>query len=100
MVQSHATRVTDRMFLAAARTLSERAPADRLFPDLSEIREVSAAIAHAVAVQAKADGACTEIPSVEEIRGEMWEPQYLPYRPAESVTVMMRAMNPEARKPQ
>ena len=72
VVLSRAERVTDRMFLAAAHALSEQAPPDRIYPDLSRIREVTAKIAGAV---------IDPTPAVEKVREAMWEPQYLPYRP-------------------
>ena len=56
-----ARRVTDAMFVAAARTLSELAPARRdpslaLLPPLSEVRDVAKRVAVAVAMQAQRDG--------------------------------------------
>ena len=97
-ILSQARHVSDKMFIAAARTLSELAPSDRVFPDLSDIRSVSAKIAVAVSVQACADGLAADSLDEQETRAQMWEPRYLPYRPAESLTVMLRAVNPDARR--
>jgi malate dehydrogenase (oxaloacetate-decarboxylating)(NADP+) len=79
-----ATRVTDTMFLAAARTLAHcttQADLDQgsLFPPLHAVREVSARIAADVAEIALRDGlASVERPAdVEQaIRAEMYDPSY------------------------
>ena len=87
VLASEATRVTDRMFSAAARDLaSQTSQADldmgRMFPSLTKIREVSAHIAVAVAEVAYNDGlAVLKRPaSVPElIRSRMWAPLYEDY---------------------
>ena len=79
-----ATRVTDTMFLAAARTLARcttQADLDQgsLFPPLSTVRDVSARIAVDVAEIALRDGlASIERPEDLEqvIRAEMYDPRY------------------------
>ena len=79
-----ATRVTDTMFLAAARTLARcttQADLDQgsLFPPLSTVRDVSARIAVDVAEIALRDGlASIERPEdIEQaIRAEMYDPRY------------------------
>jgi malate dehydrogenase (oxaloacetate-decarboxylating)(NADP+) len=79
-----ATRVTDTMFLAAARTLARctsQADLDQgsLYPPLSTVRDVSARIAVDVAEIALRDGLATiERPDdIEEvIRAEMYDPAY------------------------
>ncbi len=79
-----ATRVTDTMFLAAARTLARcttQADLDQgsLFPPLSTVRDVSACIAADVAEIALRDGlASIERPEDLEqaIRAEMYDPRY------------------------
>jgi len=58
---SHAARVTDAMFLAAARTLAHAVSSEdlvrgRIFPETSRMREVAAGVAGAVADVAYADG--------------------------------------------
>jgi malate dehydrogenase (oxaloacetate-decarboxylating) len=77
-------RVTDGMFLAAARALAELSPAkvkagDHLLPTLDRMREVSSYIAVAVAKQAIAEGHAekhsdNEIKSA--IAAKVWQPIY------------------------
>ncbi len=83
----HARRVTDGMFLAAAKALAELSPARNaegasLLPPLATMREVSSHIAVAVARQARAEG-LTEDLSDERIEAlisdKMWEPRYFAY---------------------
>lgn len=82
-----ARHVTDEMFLAAARALAILVtPADleqgSLYPPLTEIREVSAQIAAAVAEVAHARGLATR-PRPEDlsadVRARMYEPNYPSY---------------------
>jgi malate dehydrogenase (oxaloacetate-decarboxylating)(NADP+) len=73
VIASGARRVTDEMFLAAARTLAGMVSAEDLaqgssFPKLGRIREISAAIATAVARLAY-EGALATEPRPEELRG-------------------------------
>ncbi|MTJ81879.1 MAG: NAD-dependent malic enzyme [Telmatospirillum sp.] len=83
-----ARRVTDSMFIAAARALAEMSPARLdpgapLLPPVGRLRDVAFPIALAVARKARAEG-LTEDLSDEEIaaliRGRMWEPHYHAYR--------------------
>lgn len=79
-----ARRVTDGMFLAAARALAELSPAkskpgDRLLPTLDRMREVSAHIAVAVAKQAMAEGLAEKLSDEAikaAIKAKVWEPIY------------------------
>ncbi len=85
VLASRATRVTDDAFFAAARALADLASGEDLFPPLEGIRRVSAAIALAVARNAVASGVAP--PASDDalrwrISEEMWEPRYVPYRPA------------------
>ncbi len=86
----NASRVTDRMFLVAAKALAEVSPAKNdplanLLPPLKEVRSVSRQVAIAVAKEAVAAG-LTEYESLDEaaiihmIDEYMWDPIYLPYR--------------------
>jgi malate dehydrogenase (oxaloacetate-decarboxylating)(NADP+) len=84
LVVAGATRVTDTMFLAAARTLARcttQADLDQgsLYPPLNSVRDVSARIAVDVAEIALRDGLATiERPDDLEqiIRAEMYDPTY------------------------
>ena len=83
-----ARRVTDTMFMAAAKCLAELSPArrsksGRLLPPVSELRSVSFAVAKAVALQAINDGVAGRLDEQaleSRIRANVWEPVYLPYR--------------------
>ena len=83
---SHAHKVTDSMFLAAAEQLAaevsdERRAAGCLFPRVSELRRVSARIAEAVVRAARQDGVGRPIPDAEigpAVADAMWQPDYLP----------------------
>lgn len=83
-IACRATRVSEDMFLAAARALASqvsdaRLEAGALYPPLSEIRAVSLEIANAVAEQAYVEGlAPAPRPKDlrEHIRAQMYEPVY------------------------
>jgi malate dehydrogenase (oxaloacetate-decarboxylating)(NADP+) len=87
LIATKATRVTDEMFLAAARTLASLVtPSDlqqgSLYPPLAGIREVSAAIATAVAGVAYRTGLAraTRPADLEaHIRAQMYDPRYRSY---------------------
>ena len=83
-IVSKARRITDEMFMAAARTLaglvdeSDLAQGS-LYPALSRIREVSAAIAAAVAESAYADGLAGKPRPADvltDVRSQMYDPRY------------------------
>jgi malate dehydrogenase (oxaloacetate-decarboxylating)(NADP+) len=86
-VVSHTRRVTDDMFLAAARVLAEQVSEDdlalgRVYPDLSRIREVSALIAAQVASIAYEKGfAERDAPDdiLADVREHMFTPLYPHY---------------------
>jgi malate dehydrogenase (oxaloacetate-decarboxylating) len=92
VIASAARRVTDSMFVAAARALSELSPvhqnpAAALLPPLEKVREVSRHVAIAVARQAQAAGLAPTISDgdlLARIDAAMWTPDYLPYRRAGS----------------
>jgi malate dehydrogenase (oxaloacetate-decarboxylating) len=83
-----ARRVTDEMFLVAARALSEMSPALRdsrasLFPALEDAREVSRAVAVEVGLEAQRAGLARQSSREEleqRIKKRMWLPRYLKYR--------------------
>jgi malate dehydrogenase (oxaloacetate-decarboxylating)(NADP+) len=84
---SGALHVTDEMFLVAAKTLAREVSADDLeqgsvYPPLTRIREVAAAVAAAVAEVAYQRNLATkprpdDIPAA--IKSQMYEPQYCSY---------------------
>ena len=89
VIASGADRVTDAMFSAAARVLSEFSPALKdadapLYPPLESVREISRKVAVAVGVEAQQAG-LTETTSREElernVRDKMWTPHYVRLRP-------------------
>jgi malate dehydrogenase (oxaloacetate-decarboxylating) len=85
VIASGARRVTDAMFVAAARVLSEFAPVlfdpeAPLYPPLEQVREVSLKVAVAVAREAQRSGlAEVDLDNLEQtITGKMWTPDYVP----------------------
>ena len=73
---SGARRISDGMFLAAARALAEAAPADgaALLPPLDRLRETALAVARAVAAAARTDGSApADAPAGDPA---MWVPAY------------------------
>jgi malate dehydrogenase (oxaloacetate-decarboxylating)(NADP+) len=87
VVACRATRVTDRMFAEAARTLASMVlPSDlevgRVYPSLSRIKEVSARIGAAVAEVAFKDGLAgiaRPADTLALVESAMWEPRYVDY---------------------
>ncbi|MFC4270137.1 oxaloacetate-decarboxylating malate dehydrogenase [Sneathiella chungangensis] len=79
-----ATRVTDNMFMASSRALAELSPALQdphaaLLPPISDIREVSKAVALAVAKQAVQDKVAPDLSGAELVRRieeRFWTPAY------------------------
>jgi malate dehydrogenase (oxaloacetate-decarboxylating) len=88
VIASRARRVTDDMFLAAARALSEWSPARRtegesLYPSLEQVRRVARDVALAVAIEAQRAGQAPSASREEliaRIEAHTWEPRYRPYR--------------------
>jgi len=84
VIAAHARRVTDRMFVAAARTLSALSPMHgavegALFPPVTEVRKVSRQIALAVAAEAQRDGVAEPSSAVDlerRIDAAIWSPRY------------------------
>src|SRR5512134_2470790 len=89
VIASEATRVTDEMFFVAAKTLAKMVTAEdyakgRIYPGLDRIREVSAAIAIAVAEVAYRGGLTTmkrpnDLPAY--IQAQMYDPTHVEYIP-------------------
>jgi malate dehydrogenase (oxaloacetate-decarboxylating) len=92
VIASGAHRVTDAMFVAAARALSEFSPALQdpdapLYPPLERVREIACRVALKVALEAQRTGLAqaTDIDTLERtIRDTMWSPHYLPMKRAQS----------------
>ena len=90
LIAVKATKVTDKMFMVAAKALAAcsptiKNPSANLLPPLSEIRDVSLAVALAVAKEAVASGFAvyqTDADVEKTVRTKVWEPVYLPYKKA------------------
>jgi len=87
IIASNARRVTDAMFSAAARVLSEFSPvldfADGpLFPPLKAVREISYRVALAVGAEAVRKGLTSRnVDSLEQgVMDKMWTPRYVPLK--------------------
>jgi malate dehydrogenase (oxaloacetate-decarboxylating) len=87
VIASGARRVTDAMFVAAARVLSEFAPVLRdpsgpLYPPLERVRDISFKVALEVAREAQRAGLSeVSLDELEEIvSSKMWKPHYAPLR--------------------
>jgi len=87
-IAAKAPRISDGMFLEAARVIAAMSPAKHdpqanLLPPLTEIRELSFHVAVAVAKRAQADGLADPTSDAEltnAVRAKMWEPVYAQYR--------------------
>ena len=87
VIAVRARRLTDTMFMAAAKALAALSPArndtgSNLLPPVTALREVSIAVARATALQARKEG-LTDLAEDEieaAIHAKMWSPKYLPYR--------------------
>src|SRR5271165_3440551 len=90
-----ASRVTDQMFMAAAKALAAASPArgdptKNLLPPVSSLRDNSVAVALAVAVQAHKEGLTTGINTdqiEQRIRSKVWTPHYAPYSRLQAAAV-------------
>jgi malic enzyme len=90
-IVAEARTMPDRLFLVAARTLATQVPEERLaagaiYPTVDRLREVTRAIALAVATAAREDGLAA-LASDADLRAAvdaaMWWPDYVPYVAAE-----------------
>ena len=87
VIATQSARVTNEMFFVAAKTLARLVTADdlaigRIYPELTRIREVSLAIALAVAETAFARGfAGLPRPDnlAEHVKAQMYQPDYMDY---------------------
>jgi malate dehydrogenase (oxaloacetate-decarboxylating) len=86
-IATQARRISDAMFMAAARALAELSPARHdpkanLLPRVTALREVAIAVAIAVGRQACAEGLASGVDAdrVEAaVRARMWTPRYATY---------------------
>jgi malic enzyme len=94
VIASEAHEVTDSMFLVAARALAdsvstEHLAAGRIFPDPSELRSVSRAIAAAVIGEARRLDLGRQVPDAlipPLLDAAMWYPDYAPSEPVAGAT--------------
>jgi malate dehydrogenase (oxaloacetate-decarboxylating) len=90
VIASGAQRVTDEMFVAAARALSNWSPArqdptDALYPRLEVVRDVARDVALAVGLEAQHAGVAPQLAPEEltrRVKAHMWDPIYPRYRAA------------------
>ena len=86
-------RISDAMIIESAFALADytkhhRPSGDRIFPPISDLKEVSVEVASRVLEVALRDGSATRDDLVggvrstlaEFVRSRMWQPKYLPYR--------------------
>lgn len=86
VIASGAQRVTDSMFVVAARVLSSFSPALKdpdapLYPSLENVREISRQVALAVGVEAQRLGLARPTSHEElerDVTSKMWTPHYVP----------------------
>lgn len=91
-----ATRISDQMFMAAAKALAAASPArnnpkNNLLPPVTSLREVSVTVALAVALQAHKEGLTKKNIKTDAIEGliraKVWTPHYMPYERAKAAAV-------------
>lgn len=88
LIAVKAKKVTDNMFMVAAKALASCSPAAldvnaNLLPPLTEVREVSFKIAFAVAKEAVSSGEADYLSDedIEQcIKNNVWSPEYVPYK--------------------
>ena len=85
VIVSRASRITDGMFLAAARAVAAlvnpTTPGAALLPQVADLRATSAAVAVAVAAAAQRDGVAASPPDdnlQDTVAAAMWQPEYRP----------------------
>ena len=84
VIAAQARRVTNQMFIAAARALSEYSPARQvstasLYPMVEDVRELSRHVALAVGLAAQQSGVAERTSQEElerQITAQMWTPHY------------------------
>ena len=86
-IATRARRITDTMFMAAAKALAEMSPARHdpnanLLPRVTQLRDVAVAVAIAVGKQAHAEGLTEGVNEGDieaAVHAKMWAPKYLNY---------------------
>jgi malate dehydrogenase (oxaloacetate-decarboxylating) len=86
-ITTDARRISDRMFLAAARAIADLSPTKRdpdanLLAPLVDLRKLSFHVALAVAKESQAEGLADEMSdeaTAGAVRAKMWEPVYAAY---------------------
>jgi malate dehydrogenase (oxaloacetate-decarboxylating) len=89
-IATQARRITDTMFMAAAKALAGLSPAitdatANLLPPVTALQETAIAVAIAVGQQAVSEGLTSGVTAADvedAVRAKMWTPRYRPYRRA------------------
>ncbi|KTD25568.1 MULTISPECIES: NAD-dependent malic enzyme [Legionella] len=89
LIAGKVKKVTDKMFMAAAKALADCSPAKHdpnanLLPPLTQVREISFKVATAVvkeAVKSNLADNFTDQEIEECIQRHVWKPEYVPYKP-------------------
>ena len=89
-IATQARRITDTMFMAAAKALAALSPAitdatANLLPPVTALQETAIAVAIAVGQQAVSEGLTSGVTAADvedAVRAKMWTPRYRPYRRA------------------
>ncbi len=103
VIASGAQRVTNGMFVVAARVLSDFSPMLNdpdapLYPQLESVRAISRKVALAVGVEAQRSGLAR--PTCREelernVENKMWQPCYVPLMPDRDLSFSFRAGSPQ-----
>ena len=99
VLASGAKRVSDGMFMAAAKALAALSPMmsdnnGRLLPPVCDLRKVALAVAAAVADQARAEGLAPRsgvAAAAGRLREQIWEPEYQAYPVRRSSGLLRRS---------
>jgi malate dehydrogenase (oxaloacetate-decarboxylating) len=94
VIATQARRITETMFMAAAKALADLSPAKshssgNLLPPVTALRQVATAVAIAVGRQALSEGLTSGVAAGDieaAVHGKMWTPRYRPYNRAGSNT--------------
>jgi malate dehydrogenase (oxaloacetate-decarboxylating) len=83
-ILASASEITDGMVLEASHALVDHVPAGQVFPSVSELTQVSVAVATRVLRKAFAEGVARTKKTTPEdaeryVRAKFWHPRYLPF---------------------